>query len=191
MKLGLEGKVVIVTGGSKGIGLACARAFLVEGGRVAIVSRSQANLDAALRDLAAPADDLIAVSCDLSGKICGERDGGRSRAASWPGGCAGKLGRRSEALFAGGAERRSLARSYGRQVLHLHPRHGRRAACDGEARQGSRRQHHRHGRKSGHADPSARGRRELRADAGNRGPRERIRAEGRSHQRHQPRRHDD
>ena len=68
MNLGLKGKVVIVTGGSKGIGLACARAFLAEGGRVAIVSRSQANLDAALRDLAAPAADLIAVSCDLIGR---------------------------------------------------------------------------------------------------------------------------
>jgi NAD(P)-dependent dehydrogenase (short-subunit alcohol dehydrogenase family) len=68
MKLGLEGKVVIVTGGSKGIGLACARAFLVEGGRVAIVSRSPVNLDAALRDLAAPADDLMAIPCDLTGR---------------------------------------------------------------------------------------------------------------------------
>ena len=68
MKLDLEGKVVIVTGGSKGIGLACARAFLAEGGRVAIVSRSPANLDAALRDLAAPAGVLIAVPCDLTEK---------------------------------------------------------------------------------------------------------------------------
>jgi NAD(P)-dependent dehydrogenase (short-subunit alcohol dehydrogenase family) len=68
VNLGLKGKVVIVTGGSKGIGLACARAFLMEGGRVAIVSRSPANLDAALRDLAAPADDLIAIPCDLIGR---------------------------------------------------------------------------------------------------------------------------
>jgi NAD(P)-dependent dehydrogenase (short-subunit alcohol dehydrogenase family) len=60
MDLNLKGKVVIVTGGSKGIGLACARAFLAEGGRVAIVSRSPANLDAALRDLAAPAGVLVA-----------------------------------------------------------------------------------------------------------------------------------
>lgn len=68
MNLGLQDKVVIVTGGSKGIGLACARAFLIEGGRVAIVSRNQANLDAALRDLAVPTDRLIAVSCDLIGR---------------------------------------------------------------------------------------------------------------------------
>jgi NAD(P)-dependent dehydrogenase (short-subunit alcohol dehydrogenase family) len=68
MNLGLEGKVVIVTGGSKGIGLACARAFLMEGGRVAIASRSPENLEAARRDLAAPAQELIAVPCDLTGR---------------------------------------------------------------------------------------------------------------------------
>ena len=68
MDLGLKGKVVLVTGGSKGIGLACARAFLAEGGRVAIVSRSQANLEAARRVLSAPANDLIAVPCDLTAR---------------------------------------------------------------------------------------------------------------------------
>ncbi|MGH8257359.1 MAG: SDR family NAD(P)-dependent oxidoreductase, partial [Steroidobacteraceae bacterium] len=51
MDLELNGKVVIVTGGSKGIGLACARAFVQEGARVAIVSRSQENLDRALTSL--------------------------------------------------------------------------------------------------------------------------------------------
>jgi len=55
MDLGLKGKVVLITGGSKGIGLACARAFLAEGARVAIVSRSPANLEAARRDLSAAA----------------------------------------------------------------------------------------------------------------------------------------
>jgi NAD(P)-dependent dehydrogenase (short-subunit alcohol dehydrogenase family) len=68
MDLGLKGKVVLVTGGSKGIGLACARAFLAEGGRVAIVSRSPANLEAARQALSAPGKDLIAVSCDLTAK---------------------------------------------------------------------------------------------------------------------------
>jgi NAD(P)-dependent dehydrogenase (short-subunit alcohol dehydrogenase family) len=68
MNLDLKGKVVMVTGGSKGIGLACARAFLAEGGRVAIVSRNRANLDAAMQDLAAMKEDLIAVSCDLTAK---------------------------------------------------------------------------------------------------------------------------
>ena len=47
MNLGLGGKRVLVTGGSKGIGLACTRLFLAEGARVGIAARSQANLERA------------------------------------------------------------------------------------------------------------------------------------------------
>jgi len=66
MDLGLGDKVVIITGGSKGIGLSCARAFLAEGSRVAIVSRAEANLKAAGHELGASASALITVSCDLT-----------------------------------------------------------------------------------------------------------------------------
>lgn len=51
MQLDLKGKTALVTGGSKGIGLACARALLSEGARVVICSRSQENIDRALADL--------------------------------------------------------------------------------------------------------------------------------------------
>ena len=61
MELGLKGKHVLITGGSKGIGLACARAFKAEGARVAIVSRSQANLDAAKKALG----DCYTIAADL------------------------------------------------------------------------------------------------------------------------------
>ena len=44
MDLGLKDKRVLITGGSKGIGLACARAFVAEGAKVALVSRSEENL---------------------------------------------------------------------------------------------------------------------------------------------------
>jgi len=51
MDLQLKDAAVLVTGGSKGIGFACARAFLAEGARVAIASRSQENLDRARASL--------------------------------------------------------------------------------------------------------------------------------------------
>lgn len=51
MKLDLEGKTVLVTGGSKGIGFACAEAFAAEGAKVAICSRDQANIDRAIAKL--------------------------------------------------------------------------------------------------------------------------------------------
>jgi len=62
MDLGLKDKVVLITGGSKGIGYACAELFLSEGARVAICSRSQANIDTALSKLSGArgyAADLI------------------------------------------------------------------------------------------------------------------------------------
>ncbi len=52
MDLGLAGKVVLITGGSKGIGFACARAFAGEGAKIAIVSRDPANLARAREQLA-------------------------------------------------------------------------------------------------------------------------------------------
>lgn len=51
MKLDLEEKIVLITGGSKGIGFACARQMQTEGARVVICSRSRANIGAALNDL--------------------------------------------------------------------------------------------------------------------------------------------
>ena len=46
MDLGLEGKVVLITGGSKGIGEAITRTFMAEGTRVANINRSTAEGEA-------------------------------------------------------------------------------------------------------------------------------------------------
>lgn len=51
MDLQLTQQHVLITGGSKGIGLASAQGFLREGARVSLVSRSQANLDLAMQQL--------------------------------------------------------------------------------------------------------------------------------------------
>ena len=45
MDLELTGQHVLITGGSKGIGLACAEGFLREGAKVTLVSRDPSNLD--------------------------------------------------------------------------------------------------------------------------------------------------
>ena len=66
MDLGLGGRVVLVTGGSKGIGLACARAFAAEGARVAICARGEAGLAAASRALAAEGHEVLALPADLA-----------------------------------------------------------------------------------------------------------------------------
>jgi NAD(P)-dependent dehydrogenase (short-subunit alcohol dehydrogenase family) len=66
MDLNLAGRVVIVTGASKGIGYACAEAFAAEGAKVALVSRSHANLDAALARFARSGTDPIAVAGDMT-----------------------------------------------------------------------------------------------------------------------------
>ena len=49
MNLELKGKSVLITGGSKGIGLACAKVFAAEGCRVTIASRNKATLEAAAK----------------------------------------------------------------------------------------------------------------------------------------------
>jgi NAD(P)-dependent dehydrogenase (short-subunit alcohol dehydrogenase family) len=66
MDLGLRDRIVVVTGASKGIGYACAHAFAEEGARVALVSRSRANLDAALAKMGHVAYPPKAFVADLA-----------------------------------------------------------------------------------------------------------------------------
>lgn len=66
MKNSLADTTVVVTGASKGIGLACASAFLREGARVALVSRSLENLEAARSLLDPTGGKTCIVAADLT-----------------------------------------------------------------------------------------------------------------------------
>ena len=57
----LKDKVIVITGASRGIGEAIARACIAAGARVALASRKQADLDRVAGSL--PADRAIAVAC--------------------------------------------------------------------------------------------------------------------------------
>jgi 3-oxoacyl-[acyl-carrier protein] reductase len=65
MDLGLKGKVAVITGSSKGLGLATAKVLLDEEAKVVITSRSQENLNKALAKLGNSAN-LMAVPCDVT-----------------------------------------------------------------------------------------------------------------------------
>lgn len=77
MDLGLQDKTALISGGSKGIGFACAKLLAAEGARVVICSRSQANLDAALPDLPGAAGIAVDLrsgedALRISGKVWDE-----------------------------------------------------------------------------------------------------------------------
>src|SRR5690606_2875442 len=65
MNLELGGKVAIVTGSSRGLGLASARALNAEGARVVLCARTVGPLAAAAASLPRP-DDAVAVMADVS-----------------------------------------------------------------------------------------------------------------------------
>jgi NAD(P)-dependent dehydrogenase (short-subunit alcohol dehydrogenase family) len=65
MDLQLNDQHILITGGSKGIGLACAQAFLAEGARVSLVSRDPENLARAAQSLNAPPERVRTVAADL------------------------------------------------------------------------------------------------------------------------------
>jgi 3-oxoacyl-[acyl-carrier protein] reductase len=64
MDLGLDGRVYVVTGGTKGLGRATADALVADGARVVVSSRSQESVDAALAALGDNARGLAADNAD-------------------------------------------------------------------------------------------------------------------------------
>src|SRR5450755_3294488 len=66
MNVTMKDRVAVVTGGSKGIGLAVARRFAESGARVAIVARGAEDLAAARASLAKEGFDVRDYVCDVA-----------------------------------------------------------------------------------------------------------------------------
>jgi NAD(P)-dependent dehydrogenase (short-subunit alcohol dehydrogenase family) len=73
MDLQLKDKHVLVTGGSRGIGLACARLFLQEGCRVTLVARDAQRLEQARAGLGGGPQAVAAYSADLTDAVAAQR----------------------------------------------------------------------------------------------------------------------
>ena len=62
----LRGKVTLITGGSRGLGLLIARQLVDEGARVAICARDEEELRSARRELIERGGDILAIQCDVT-----------------------------------------------------------------------------------------------------------------------------
>ncbi|HOU14204.1 MAG TPA: SDR family oxidoreductase [Anaerolineae bacterium] len=61
----LEGKVAVITGGTRGLGLAIARAYLREGAAVVAASRSAEAVTATVAQLQTPTARIAGIACDV------------------------------------------------------------------------------------------------------------------------------
>ena len=66
MDFGLTGHSVVITGGSRGIGLAIAKGFAREGANIALCARGQEGLDAAAEVLRGFGVTVFTQTCDVA-----------------------------------------------------------------------------------------------------------------------------
>lgn len=66
MDYGIAGKVALVSGGSKGIGRACADALAAEGCRVVVAARGQEAIDVTVSAITARGQKAAGVACDMT-----------------------------------------------------------------------------------------------------------------------------
>ncbi|HZH34203.1 MAG TPA: SDR family NAD(P)-dependent oxidoreductase [Pyrinomonadaceae bacterium] len=67
-RINLQDKIVLITGGSRGLGLVMAREFAAEGAKIAICARDLDELARAKEDLEARGAEVFTVTCDLMNK---------------------------------------------------------------------------------------------------------------------------
>jgi len=66
MDLELKGKVALITGGSRGIGMACAMALAEEGCNIVICARGKEALEEAAQEIAAQGVEVLATPADVT-----------------------------------------------------------------------------------------------------------------------------
>jgi gluconate 5-dehydrogenase len=99
-RFSLDGKVAMVTGGSRGIGLGAARALGESGARVILVARSEEALSRAADELKAAGVEAAFSACDLE-----QAEG----IAGWFERCAREFGQPEILVNAAGVQRRGVA----------------------------------------------------------------------------------
>lgn len=63
--ISLQGRTVVITGGSRGLGLVLAREFAAEGARLALLARNAEELSIAEAELSRRGAEVLTVACDL------------------------------------------------------------------------------------------------------------------------------
>ncbi|MFL5624149.1 MAG: SDR family NAD(P)-dependent oxidoreductase [Ktedonobacteraceae bacterium] len=66
MNLGLQEKVVLVTGASKGLGKAIVEAFAAEGSRVVLTARNQYELEQTTQEILRRGGQALALAADIT-----------------------------------------------------------------------------------------------------------------------------
>src|SRR5881227_763660 len=64
-RFSFSGRVVLISGGSRGLGLILARQISNEGGKVALLARDADELERAKAELTTRGGEVLAVQCDL------------------------------------------------------------------------------------------------------------------------------
>src|SRR3954468_16145379 len=65
-RIDFHGRHVLITGGSRGLGLVLARQFASEGAIITILARSDEELERAVMEIAARGADVLGIPCDVA-----------------------------------------------------------------------------------------------------------------------------
>ena len=67
-QIDFHGRVVVVTGGSRGLGLVLARELAEQGARLALIARDEVTLERARKDLSERGAEVLILSCDVGAR---------------------------------------------------------------------------------------------------------------------------